>query len=129
MVFTDLVRLVAAFLVVDPLVEVLFDAVVRVEVFFFAAEARVVVFFALLDDVVVLALRVVAPPLVLPSLVASTAFLVLLVERRELAAVDSVVACPACAFTAAALLRVVRRVVVPFCRGFSSADFWTATTS
>ena len=116
MVFTDLLRLVAAFLVVDPLVEVLFDAVVLVEVFFFAAEARVVVFFALLDDVVVvLALRVGVPPLVLPSLVASTAFFVLLVERRELAAVDSVVACPACASTAAAFLRVVRRVVVPFC--------------
>src|SRR5258706_1977132 len=113
-VLTDLVRLVAAFLVVDPLVELLFDAVVRVEVFFFAAEARVVVFFALLDDVVVLALRVV-PPLVLPSLVASTAFFVLLVERRELASVDPVVACPACASTAAAFLRVVRRVVVPFC--------------
>jgi hypothetical protein len=115
-VFTVLVRLVAAFLVVDPLVEVLFDAVVLVEVFFLAAEARVVVFFALLDDVVVvLALRVRVPPLVFPSLVASTAFFVPLVERRELAPVDSVVACPACASTVAAFLRVLRRVVVPFC--------------
>ena len=116
MVFTDLVRLVAAFLVVDPLVEALFDAVARVDVFFFAAEVRVVVFFALLDDVVVfLALRVAVPPPALPSPVVSTAvFFALLVERREVAA-GPVVACPASASTVAAFLRVVRRVVVPFC--------------
>ena len=81
MVFTDLVRLAAVFLVVaDLLLDVRFDAVVRVDVFFFAVEARAVVFFALPADVVVdLALLVVVPSPVLASLVDLAALFVLVV--------------------------------------------------
>ena len=69
MAFTDLVRLVAVFLVVaDLLLDVLFDAA-RVDVFLFAVETRAVVFFALPVDVVDLALRVVVPSPVLAPLV------------------------------------------------------------
>lgn len=80
MAFTDLVRLVAVFLVVaDLLLDVLFDAAARVDVFFFALEARAVVFFALPVDVVDLALRVVVPSPVLAPLVDLAALFVLVV--------------------------------------------------
>jgi hypothetical protein len=80
-VFTDLVRLAAVFLVVaDLLLDVRFDAVVRVDVFFFAVEARAVVFFALPAEVVVdQVLLVVVPSPVLASLVDLAALFVLVV--------------------------------------------------
>lgn len=79
-VFPVRVRLVAFLVGVDLLLEVRFDAVVRVDVFFFAVEARVAVFFVPLADVVVdLPLRAVVPSPVLASLIDLVALFVLVV--------------------------------------------------
>lgn len=92
-------------------------AVVRLLVlvdFFLAVAARVVTFFTLEGLFVVL----------LPAVARAAFFRVAVEPRRAVLVVVDAAALPVVAF-----LRVTRLVVVPSCRGFSSRERCTATTS